>query len=471
MSLRWRIALSYAALLVVALAAVSGTLAWRLQSILLDEAKASTNATMRAIVQSAQQASPFSLEDPDAGTLEFLFNSNNLANWSSPSTYVQVDSAGGYPLAKTSNLGSNGIPANRTLSDKHPIAYRTIQIDGAPFLVEDRLVREATNAAVIHVAQPLDLIDRVFAQALRLIVVVLVVATLAVAAVAIAIASQTIAPIDELSAAMRRFRFDRLDMRLQPSARSDEIGRLAASFNDLLARLEEAFARERRFIADASHELKTPLTSINANAQLLLRWGEGDPQVRRTSLETIADESRALAEMVNGMLTLAKADRGDAIPTEPVALAQLASEAVRSAAPRAAEKGLELRFEHDATPSTPGDPTLLRQLVGNLIDNAIKFSERGTVLVRVGRDGSVAWIDVEDTGPGIPPSELGHIFDRFYRADKARSRDVPGTGLGLAIVRSIARVHGGDVTVTSAASGGARFHVALPALEPLIGPS
>ena len=114
--------------------------------------------------------------------------------------------------------------------------------------------------------------------------------------------------------------------------RRDEIGRLATSFNDLLARLAEAFARERQFISDASHELKTPLTSINANAQMLLRWGDQDPTIRRESLETIARESADLAGMVNGMLTLAKADRGDEIPKEPLSLAQIASEVVQNAA-------------------------------------------------------------------------------------------------------------------------------------------
>ncbi len=471
MSLRWRIALWYAALLVVALSAISGTIAWRLQSILYDEAKYSTNATMRNIVQSAQQSSPFSLEDPDAGTLEFLFNSNNLANWSSPTSYVQVDSAGGYPLAKTANLGSARIPPNTTLDGKHPDAFRRITIDGAPFLVEDRLISEDANSAVIHVAQPLDLIYRVFAQATQTIVVVLIAGAIAVTLLSFAIATQAITPINELSDAMRRFRFDRLDTRLRPSGRSDEIGRLADSFNDLLARLEEAFARERRFISDASHELKTPLTSMNANAQLLLRWGENDPAVRRESLETIARESASLAEMVNGMLTLAKADRGDAIPKEPVALAQLASEVVRAAASRAAEKGLHLSFEHAATPTVLGDPALLRQLVGNLVDNAIKFSERGEVTVRVGALPTLAWLEVTDSGPGIPSEELAHIFDRFYRADKARSRDVPGTGLGLAIVRSIARVHGGEVAVAAGAAGGACFRVTLPLLDALTEPS
>jgi two-component system OmpR family sensor kinase len=235
----------------------------------------------------------------------------------------------------------------------------------------------------------------------------------------------------------------------------------------LLARLEEAFARERRFISDASHELKTPLTSINSNAQMLMRWGDREPEIRRESLETIAAESASLAGMVNGMLTLAKADRGDDVPKEPVSLAQLASEAVRGSAQRAADKHLGLTFEHAAVPIVIGDPSLLRQLVGNLIDNAIKFTDEGFVDVRVGAEGNEAWVEVSDSGPGIPEEELAFVFDRFYRTDKARSRSggVPGTGLGLAIVRSIARVHAGEVSAGRSQAGGALFRVVFPCMD------
>ncbi|MBV9233207.1 MAG: HAMP domain-containing histidine kinase, partial [Candidatus Eremiobacteraeota bacterium] len=247
--------------------------------------------------------------------------------------------------------------------------------------------------------------------------------------------------------------------------RSDEVGRLAKSFSNLLWRLGEAFARERQFISDASHELKTPLTSINANAQMLLRWADRDPVVRTESLETIARESADLAAMVNGMLTLAKADRGDDIPKEPISLAQIGAEAVQNSVGRATEKGLQIRFTHQGTPTVYGDAHLLRQMIGNLIDNAIKFSERGEIGVSVGHGARDAWIEVADTGPGIAEQERPHIFERFYRADKARSRDIPGTGLGLAIVRSIARVHGGDATAERAAGGGALFRVVLPLMK------
>ena len=124
-----------------------------------------------------------------------------------------------------------------------------------------------------------------------------------------------------------------------------------------------------------------------------------------------------------------------------------------------------LNFHYDGMPIVYGDAHLLRQLVGNLVDNAIKFTERGSVEVSIGQNGESAWIEVADSGPGIADSERAHIFDRFYRADKARSREVPGTGLGLAIVRSIARVHGGEAAASPAPGGGALVRVILPRVK------
>ncbi len=479
MSLRWRIALGYSVLLIVAITVMSGLIVWRFEQILYDQAETSVKATMHAIVQFAQQATtPFSLEDSSVGTLQFLFNSSNLATWNTATSFVQVDSGHGYPFAKTANLGALTIPPNPHVSPEHDVAFREATLGGRSFLIEDRYIREGQNGAVIHVAEPLDTLQRTFARARDAIGVVLAATATAVVIFSIVLAAQATTPINELAREMRAIGSDRLAIAAGAGALDgrghrppwrrgrDEVARLADSFNDLLARLGEAFARERQFISDASHELKTPLTSINANAQMLLRWGDQDNAIRRESLETIVRESADLAGMVNGMLTLAKADRGDDIPKEPLSLAQIASEVTQNALPRAAEKRIDLEFGHAGMPIVYGDPNLLRQLVGNLIDNALKFSEHGRVDVRVGERGPSAWVEVTDTGPGIAEPELAHVFERFFRADKARSRSVPGTGLGLAIVRSIARVHGGEATASNVPGGGARFRVLLPRVTP-----
>jgi signal transduction histidine kinase len=255
-----------------------------------------------------------------------------------------------------------------------------------------------------------------------------------------------------------------LDRRLN-WRRGDEIGRLAATFDAMLDRLQDAFARERQFISDASHELKTPLTVINANAQLIRRWGEKDPHVTADSLTAIIDESTRLAEMVGGMLTLSKAASGDRIPQEPIGLEPIITEVVASLRERAEAKGLALRAElGDTRTKIMGDAPLIRQLITNLVDNAIKFTESGEIVVGVARTATRALVEVRDTGVGIAAETADRLFDRFFRGDESHSRAVDGTGLGLAIVRSIAQVHGGNVTAHPGVHGGSTFSVELPLL-------
>ena len=273
-----------------------------------------------------------------------------------------------------------------------------------------------------------------------------------------------------MNAAMRDIRSDQLDRRLGPSTRTDELGRLAASFDAMLDRLQEGFARERQFISDASHELKTPLTVINANAQMLERWADRDPEIRADSLRAIRDESSSLARMVNGMLLLAKAESGDGIPREPVTLDPVVRDAVKLGRPLAEAKHLGLEYRSEIAgdgPQVLGDRDLLRQLVSNLIENAVKFTESGEIVVSLLQTPGLVTVVVADTGVGIEEEALDSVFDRFYRADKSRNRQIEGTGLGLAIVRSIARIHGGTVVAERRPEGGTAFRVSLPAFTSL----
>ncbi len=460
-SLRWRIAAGYAALLIVAIAIAGIVVTLRFQAILYDQARQRVDNTITEMVTAATpQNSPFAFNALSGNPEQVLINGANIAAWSSPTIFIQISTPSGYPEAKSSNLGSDTFPKNGAIEAAHPSAFRIVTIAAGPFVVEDRYLRVSSSgrAVIISVGEPLDALNRAFEQTRVAIVVILTVAGVLVIAFSFALASQVTRPIAELAGTMREIGSEHLDRRVSFARQADEIRALAQSFNALLERLQEAFARERRFISDASHELKTPLTSINANAQMLMRWGDKDETIRTESLATIAQESATLANMVSGMLTLAKADRGDAVPKEPLSLASVAAQAVKASAPRAAEKGLTLTFEPAAGSTVVyGDANLVRQLIGNLVENAIKFTPSGGVTVRAGSDETHAWVDVEDTGPGIPEDELAFVFERFYRADKAHSRTIPGTGLGLAIVRSIARVHDASVVAGRAAGGGALF--------------
>ena len=342
-------------------------------------------------------------------------------------------------------------------------------------------IKQGQNSAIIHVAEPLDTLQRTFARASEAIIIVL--ATTAAAVVIFSIVLRVASDDADQRAVARDARDQLRPARARgghlrrPAAAvrnstggGDEIGRLARSFNDLLARLAEAFARERQFISDASHELKTPLTSINANAQMLLRWGDqrsDDPHAR--AWRRSRDESADLAGMVNGMLTLAKADRGDEIPKEPLSLAQIASEVTQNAA---AARGRKARFAHfrarrhaDRLRRRPSAAPAHRES-RRQCDQVQRGRERRRPRRREPRLGL-------DRGrrqrPGHSAEERAGAYLRaFYRADKARSRSVPGTGLGLAIVRSIARVHGGEATAAQAPGGGALLRGRFTAPSPSV---
>ncbi|MBV9272098.1 MAG: HAMP domain-containing histidine kinase [Candidatus Eremiobacteraeota bacterium] len=464
-SLRWRIATWYALLLIAVLVALTFAITVKFEHILEQQAEARVSRTMQEIQRVAlPEPNFFNIIDTSGESLRALLSSANLQQWSGPNTYVQVDSPQGFVLAKSSNMGALQFPpAPEDLAPNTPFVQRVSLPHAAPFLVEVQILQSGDQRAIVHVGESMDQLLQAFEQTRQAIGIILGLAILAVVALSLVLAAQATNPINELTQAMREIGSDRLNRRLKWANRQDEVGKLAETFDDLLARLEEAFARERQFISDASHELKTPLTSINANAQLLARWGDRDETIRKESLDTIIKESSSLAGMVSGMLTLAKAESGDAIPKEPVSLAAIANEAAEGARQRAAEKGLDVRVEVGGDlPVVVADPHLLRQLVSNLIDNAIKFTEEGGVTVRVRGEGNEAIVEVEDSGPGIDPEELAFIFDRFYRTDKSRNRAIPGTGLGLAIVRSIARVHGGQVEAERAPDGGALFRARFP---------
>jgi two-component system OmpR family sensor kinase len=446
---------------IITIGAVAIGLAFR--SLLIEQAKAGITVTGDEIARVAEASNALGFYDPET-VLDTLANKEQLDHWASLTQYIQIDTPGGYPIGKSSNMGDLRLGALPTgITERFTFARDT---DGAPLLVLDRaLSRGGKTIVIAHIAQRLDIIDRETRRAQTILIYAALVACLAVVVASLFIARSLVDPVVRLTGAMEEIGSEKLDRRLRWK-RGDEIGRLAATFDAMLDRLQDAFARERQFISDASHEFKTPLTVINANAQLIRRWGDSDPVVRAESFDAIVDESARLAAMVGGMLTLAKADSGDQIPKEPLALNPLVADVVAHARERAGRQGLELRADLDpAGPYVLGDTPLIRQLISNLVDNAIKFTPSGEVVVAVRHEPGVARITVSDTGIGIEPETADRLFDRFFRGDASHSRTIEGTGLGLAIVRSIARVHGGTVSAAPRPEGGSVFTVTLPALD------
>jgi signal transduction histidine kinase len=229
--------------------------------------------------------------------------------------------------------------------------------------------------------------------------------------------------------------------------------------------IQTTMGRQRAFVADASHELRTPLALIRANAEVLERGAEQPVQANIASVQDIIGETDRLSALVGQMLTLAQADAGQArFRREPIDLGALAADTVRQMRLLAEPKSISLDIATRDRVEVTGDETRLRELITILLDNAIKYSDdAASVRVDLNREGGKAVLRVVDSGRGIPPQALPRIFDRFYRADKARSRELGGAGLGLAIARWIAEGHNGTIGIDSGTGRGTTVTVELPA--------
>ncbi len=255
-----------------------------------------------------------------------------------------------------------------------------------------------------------------------------------------------------------------------PVSGGEEFQRLAAVINSLLDRVEAAFRAQRRLVADAAHELKTPLAVLVGEVQEAGRPDSSEPE-RRESLETIGRVAKGLASEVDNLLHLA---RGDATPRArpaPCDLSAIAAEAVEAQEPMASRRGVDCRLERDGPAPFSGDKAAVARAVSNLVSNAILYTEPDTsVDVLVGRAGGEVFLEVRDRGPGVAPERRREIFERFVRLGDARERNPEGSGLGLAIVDQVAKSHGGRVEVGDRDGGGATFRLTLPA-EPVPPPA
>ena len=273
-------------------------------------------------------------------------------------------------------------------------------------------------------------------------------------------------PVDDIVAAAEHITADRLDQRLPVSGNRDEIGHLTTVLNRMIDRLQQSFEQARRFSADASHELKTPLTIIRGELEIALRSGEIPHGVERTMLDLL-DETGRLIHIVEGLLLLSQADAGKfPVGTEVVALTELIEELAEDIEILGdrLEIGVELHVAHNV--SVKGSPMFLRQLVLNLFDNAIKYNRQaGTIRCELKIVGGMAVFRIANSGEDIPPADRERIFNRFFRVESSRARsDVSGggQGLGLSIAREIVRAHGGTLTLEPSERGWIVFQFTIP---------
>ena len=276
------------------------------------------------------------------------------------------------------------------------------------------------------------------------------------------LAQRALKPVDQITRTAHEIEESDLSRRI-PVQSKDELGRLAATLNQMIERLEKAFKRQQRFTSDASHELRTPLAVIQAESTLALNK-ERTANEYKQSLEIVSNESMLMAKVVDQLLTLARADSGkEQVSFEEIDLSELLAGVAAHTEILCRDKGLEFHSDRMETILVSGDRAKLRELFLNLLDNAIRYSpDGGKISLTLRREGEMAVISIVDTGIGISEEDIPHIFERFYRVDKARSRVENGAGLGLAICKYIAEIHGGRIEVISRLGEGSTFSVWLP---------
>jgi len=325
------------------------------------------------------------------------------------------------------------------------------------------LDRQGRPAGAVQAIQSLDGVRDTLRELLTLLLLAIPTLLAVATAGGVFLAGRALAPIDHIARTARRIEAGNLAGRLGSSPRDDEVGRLAATFDGMLDRLEHSFAQQRQFVADASHELRTPLAVVRSDLDILRRRPRSVAE-HEDFARDLDEEIARLSALVDDLLTLARADSGQAeLAWELVYLDVVVDHVAQGLRRLGAAQGVAIETHLEREVAVMGDPVRLRQLVVNIVGNAVKYTPvGGQVRVTLTGQGSAASLEVSDTGIGIAPDDIPSIFDRFYRADRARTRAEGDTGLGLSIARWCAEAHGGRITVRSALGVGSTFVVTLP---------
>ena len=387
-----------------------------------------------------------------------------LAELAFPDRYVQVTDSSGRPMASSKNLSNTTllVPSS-ALTEARQRGSSFVTTHGLRVAVVPLSSNQELGYAIV--AERLSVIDEGLSRLRRDFFTVVPLVLLFASMGGYFLARKSLLPIVSMNRQTQRISAENLSARLDVANSRDELGGLALTINELLGRLERAFKEQRRFIADASHELRTPLAVLRAETEVVLTTTRTIAEYE-DSLSLIKDEAERLSRIVEDLFILARlpTDAPTTLMKEPLSLEEAIRACSRAAQVLATRKGVRLKTQNDSRSLVlNGDEELIKRMILNLLDNAIKYTPKGgEISVTLARQNGDAHIVVSDTGIGIPQADQLHVFDRFYRVDKARSRELGGAGLGLSIVRWIVEVHGGKISIDSELGRGSKFIVELP---------
>jgi heavy metal sensor kinase len=376
---------------------------------------------------------------------------------------LEIWSESGDLLYRSSELGGQVLgPPIVHGSPRHP-PKRSVR------LAENETVRVITRShkfeghiVMVRLGVSENVLREQFGEMISTLVLGLPVALVIVGLTGYFVAGRALQPLDAMARHAKQINAEHLNERLAIENPDDELGHLGGAFNETLSKLENSFGQLKRFTADASHELRTPLTAIRSVGEVALQNAVED-QGHRDAIGSMLEEVYHLTHLVDSLLILSRAESEYlALQRREVSLRDLASESVTLLEVLAEEKHQSLKVQGDES-IVSGDPLILRQALVALIHNAIKYSPaHGSIRVQIGATNENAFVEVHDTGPGIPTEHRTKIFERFYRVDKARNRDVGGAGLGLSIADWAVRAHGGQIELDCDSEPGCTFRIKLP---------
>jgi heavy metal sensor kinase len=392
--------------------------------------------------------------------------------WKPVTKFIQVLDESGRIGKKSDNLKRFQLPVSiRALKNasQGKATFETIKAMGEyPLrMVTVPVIRRRHIINIVQVATSLEGVEEAL-NTLLLILWITVPSALVVASLGgLFLANKALNPVDEITRTARMITSRSLDQRIKLKKANDEIGRLAETFNDMISRLGRSFKQIRQFSADASHELRTPLTILKGEIEVGLRKRRRLEEYRKI-LNSNLEEVNHMSQIVDDLLFLSKADMGEVhLQKQPINLTQLVSEVHAQAKMITIARDITVRVSTDSDVVVMGDRLRLRELLLNLLDNGVKYTpEGGEMTISLERDDGRIKLQVMDNGIGIAPDDQAHIFDRFFRVDKARSREAGGSGLGLSICKWIVEAHGGEISVESDLGKGSTFTVTLPLAPP-----